>query len=73
MYSFMRAATVSGIADQRRARAAAHQADAGPQVRADLELVAPPAMQRRHALWPTESMRAKTLLRRGDRLVVEHG
>ena len=39
-----------GIADQRGARAAPHQADAGPEVRADLELVAPAAVQLHHAL-----------------------
>ena len=34
------------VADQRRAGAAAHEADAGPEVGADLELVAPAAVQR---------------------------
>ena len=36
-------------ADQRRAGAAAHQADAGPQVGRDHQLVAPAAMQLGHA------------------------
>ena len=48
-----------GRADQRRPGAAAHQADAGPQIGADHELVAPAAMERAIRLWPTESMRAK--------------
>ena len=35
-------------ADERRARAAAHEADARPQVGGDLELVRPPLVQRDH-------------------------
>src|SRR6185436_14649037 len=38
------------VADQCRAGAATDQPDAGPQVRADLEPIAPAAMQRCHAL-----------------------
>ena len=59
------------IADQRRAGAAAHQSDAGPEVRADLELVAPPAMQARHALLADRVEARKGLLGRRDGLVVE--
>ena len=57
------------IADQRRSRAAAHQADAGPQVRADLELVAATAMQLRHALLSDRVHSREDLLRRGHGLV----
>ena len=71
MYSFIRAATVFGVADQRRAGAAAHQADAGPEVGADLELVAPAAVQRGHALLADRVHAREDALRRGDRRVVE--
>ena len=39
-----------GITNQRGTRTAAHQADAGPEIGADLELVAPATVQLRHAL-----------------------
>src|SRR6185312_1002733 len=39
-----------GITHQSGAGPAAYETNAGPQVRADLELVAPAAMQLRHAL-----------------------
>ena len=52
-----------GVADQRRAGAAAHQTDAGPQVRGDLELVARAAMQLRHALLADGVHPGKVLLR----------
>ena len=58
-----------GIADQRRAGAAAHQADAGPEIGADLELVAAAAVQLRHALLADRIHPREDLLRRGDRLV----
>ena len=48
MYSRMRSATGLGVADQRGAGAAAHETDACPQVWADLQLVAPAAVQRGH-------------------------
>ena len=60
-----------GIADQRGSGAAAHQADARPEVRAHLELVAPPAMQRRHAALADGIHALEDALRRGDRRVVE--
>ena len=37
------------VADQRRPGTATHQADAGPQIGRDLQVVAPPVMQRGHA------------------------
>ena len=52
-----------GVADQCSPRAAAHEADAGPQVRAYVQFVAPAAMQRAMRLWPTESKRAKAVAR----------
>ena len=39
-------------ADQRGARAAAHQADTGPEVGVDLQLVGPAPVQRRHPPLP---------------------
>ena len=71
MYSCMRSATCLGIADQRGAGAAAHQADAGPEIGADLELVAPPAVQARHALLADRIECARRPLRRGDGVVVD--
>ena len=73
----MRAATVCGVADQRRAGAAAHQADAGPQVGADLELVAAGRRAARHAALADRIHRAQSLpaprrwsrRRRADQLV----
>ena len=64
-----------GIADQRRARAAAHQADAGPQIGRDLELVAAAAaMQRDHALLADRiGFLSELSLRGGDRFVREIG
>ena len=59
------------VADQRGSGAAAHQPDARPQVGADLELVAPAAMQRRHAPLPDRIHAREDALRLGDRLVVE--
>src|SRR6185369_1749627 len=59
------------IADQSRARPAAHQADTGPEIGADLELVAPPAMEARHALLADGIESREGTLRRGDGLVVE--
>src|SRR6202011_641592 len=58
-----------GIADQRRSRATAYQADAGPEVRADLELVAAPAMQLRHALLADRVHPREDLLRGSHGLV----
>src|SRR2546430_10531349 len=58
-----------GVADQCGAGAAAHQTDAGPQVRADFEFVATPAVQLRHALLADRVHARKYLLRGGDRLV----
>ena len=58
-----------GIADQRGARAAAHQADAGPEIGTDLELVAASAMQLRHALLADRIHPREDLLRRSHRFV----
>ena len=60
-----------GRADQRRSGAAAHQADAGPEVGADHELVAPAAMQRAHPALADRVHAREDRLRLGDRLVVE--
>ena len=57
------------IADQRGAGAAAHQTDAGPEIGADLELVAAAAMQLRHALLADRIHPREDLLRRGDGFV----
>ena len=73
IYSFIRSATSFGVADQRGAGAAAHQADAGPEIGADFELVAPAAVQLGHALLPDRIEAREDFLRRGDRLVVELG
>ena len=58
-----------GIADQRRSSAAADEPHAGPEVRADLELVTAAAMQIGHALLPDRVHARKDLLRRGDGVV----
>ena len=58
-----------GIADQRGAGAAAHQTDAGPQARRDLELVAVAAVQRGHAALPDRVHLGVIRLRPGDILV----
>ena len=71
IYSRMRAATVSGIADESRPGAPAHQADARPEVWADLELVAASSMQRRHAVLADGIHAREGLLRFGDRGVVD--
>ncbi len=71
MYSFMRAATVGGIADQRRSGAAAHQADAGPEIGADLQLVAAPAVQLHHASLADRIHAREDRLRAGDGLVAD--
>jgi len=48
-----------GIANQRGAGRRAHQADPGPEVRADFELITLSAMQLRNALLADRIMRAK--------------
>src|SRR5689334_11292125 len=58
-----------GITDQRGARAPAHQADAGPEVWADLELVAAAAMQLGHAMLADRIHPREYLLCRRHRLV----
>src|SRR5436309_7191029 len=60
-----------GIADERRAGAAAHEADAGPQVRSDLQLVALAAMELRHALLADRVHPRKILLRARYGLVAD--
>ena len=59
--------------DRRRGRAgtAAHQADPGPRFGFRLELVAPPAMQLRHALLADRVEAGQGLLGGGDSVVVE--
>ena len=53
----------AAFASMGRSGAAAHETDTGPQVRADLELVAAPAMQLRHALLPNRIHPRKDFLR----------
>ena len=60
-----------GVADQRRAGAAAHQADAGPEIGADLELVAPAAVQPAHALLADRIHAGEHGLRLGDARLVD--
>ena len=60
-----------GIANQRRAGAATHQSDAGPQVGADLELVAAAAVQLGHPALTDRVHAGKNLLCIGDRLVAQ--
>ena len=60
-----------GRADQRGPGSASHQADAGPQVRADHELVAAAAVQRAHAALADRVHAREHRLRLGDRFVVE--
>jgi hypothetical protein len=57
------------IADERRPRAAAQQADARPEIRTDLELVAPATMKLRHAPLPNRIHARKNCLRSCDRLI----
>jgi hypothetical protein len=59
-------------ADERRTRAAAHQADTGPQVRGDLEVVCigegrAPTVQRAHALLSDRFARGQCSRRSPDR------
>ena len=58
-----------GVTNQCRARTATHQADAGPEIRADLELVTAAAMQLRHALLADRIHPREDLLRRSDGFV----
>src|SRR4051812_6475495 len=60
-----------GVADQRRAGAATHETDTGPQIRGDLELVALAAMELRHALLADRIHPLKVLLRGRDGLVAD--
>ena len=63
-----------GRADERGAGAGAHEADAGPEVRADLEPVAAAAMQGEHPLLADAvALLVEPLGRLGDRCVVEPG
>ena len=61
------------VADERRAGAAAHQADAGPQVRGDHEVVPAAAVQARHAALADGIEAREGFLGRGDLGVVELG
>src|SRR6202012_3408882 len=54
-----------------RTGAAAYQADAGPQIRADFQLVAPTAVQRSHAALTFRVHLGERFLRLFDGLVVE--
>src|SRR3569833_1984716 len=60
-----------GIADQRRSGTAAHEADAGPEVRTDLELVAATAMQLCHALLADRVHAREDLLRACDGVIAD--
>ena len=73
MYSRIRCGHGLRIADQRRAGAAAHQADAGPEVGADLQLVAAAAVQPAHALLADRIHAGEHGLRLGDARVVDMG
>lgn len=59
------------VAHQRGAGAAAHQADAGPQVRADLQVILFAAVQRRHAPLADGVETRKGLLCIGDGFLIE--
>src|SRR5579875_3943090 len=59
------------IADERRASPAAHQPYARPEVRADRQLVLPPAMQPAHPLLTDGIELGERLLRRRDRFLVD--
>ena len=59
------------IADQRGPGAAAHQADAGPEIGADLELVAAPAVELHHASLTDRIHARKDRLRAGDGFVAD--
>ena len=59
------------IADQRGSRAAAHQADAGPKIGADLELVAASAVQLHHAFLTDRIHARKDRLGAGDGFVAD--
>ena len=61
------------IAYQRRAGPAAHQTDARPQVRANLQPIATSVVQRRHPLLADRIGTRQRRLRFGDGLVVEMG
>ncbi|MNR11251.1 hypothetical protein D3C85_1275440 [compost metagenome] len=58
-----------GASHERRARTAAHQPHAGPQVGRHLELVAPPTVQRRHPLLAHRVEARESLLRGRDGVV----
>src|SRR5438552_10437173 len=58
-----------GIADQCGAGAATYQADASPEIGADLELIATAAVQFRHALLADRIHPRENLLGRSHRLV----
>ena len=60
-----------GVAHQRRPGAAAHQAHAGPQIGADLELVAPAAVQPAHPLLAHRIHAGEDFLGLGDLGVVD--
>src|SRR5687767_13811727 len=62
-----------GIADQRRARASAHETDARPEVRTDLELVAAAAVKRDHPLLAHRIHARENLLSRFERIVCDVG
>src|SRR5271166_5390458 len=57
-----------GIADQRGARTATHQTNAGPEIGADLELVAAATMQLLHALLADRIHAGEYFLGRSHRL-----
>src|SRR5277367_5973938 len=56
-----------GVADQGGSSAAAHQADAGPQIGTDLEFVPPSAVECGHTALPYRIHPFEHLLRRRDR------
>src|SRR5215469_1995236 len=60
-----------GIADESGAGTAAHKADAGPEIGADLERAAPPAMQVHHALLAHGVEAREGLLGGGDLRVAD--
>jgi hypothetical protein len=57
------------VTDQGGAGAAAHQANAGPEIRADPQVRAVAAVQPRHALLADRVHPCQSLLRRGDDIV----
>ena len=58
------------VTDQRGAGSTAHQADPGPEIGADFELIAAPAMQLRYAALADRVHACEDLLRVGDGLIV---